>query len=195
MGRVKWSKVEAGQHVELKGRTFEVVKIKLKGGTAKVTVKGGGGTFESKVNGSDKVKLAADPHPLKDKSGRQQRWAKPAEVKNAGLEQGDTTQVEPPHKAKGDPWETRKDKVERRLDELLGAHLVAETDDASAGWYVPPVDISTVAAHVALFHDLDPSNYYSAVDLLAAHEVEHDGIDNGNGHLLKVNHWHTEVRP
>lgn len=189
----KWSKVSKGDRVELRGREYEVVKIKAKGSSAKVTVRGAGSVFESKVQLLDRVKIITVP--LLDKRGAQQRWAKPGEVKidePEGLPVGDSTITKPPGKPSGDPWETHRDKVERRLDSLLGAHLVGESTGEDAGYYVPPVDISTVAAHVALFHGVDPSEY-GVDDMLELHGHEHESALKGRA--LKVNHWHSETRP
>lgn len=191
----KWSKVEAGDNVELKGRVFEVVKIKVKGEHAKVTVRGAGSVFESKVLLADKVKVVTPP--LHDKSGAQARWAKPKENtmrEPAGLEAGNPAVTKPPVNANGDPWETRRDKVERRLDDLLGAKLVGETNDASAGYYVPPVDITIVAAHLALFHGVKVGDY-GIDDMLELHQTEHRNALMAGAPGLAVNHWHTEVRP
>src|SRR5690606_23288779 len=147
----KWRKVVKGDRVELRGREFEVVKIKPKGKALKVTVRGGGSVFESKVDPDAKVTIVADP--LHEKSGAMRRWAKPTEApKREPIPAGDPSVTRPPGKASGDPWETRRDEVERRLDELLGARLVGEATDESAGYYVPPVDVSTVTSHLVLFH-------------------------------------------
>lgn len=187
----KWSKVTAGDYVELRDRKYEVLKIKPKGTSAKVTVRGGGSVFESKVTLTDKVKVVTEP--LRDKSGQMQRWAKPSEDKSkGGLPTGDPAITKPPSKRIGEAWETPRDKVERKLDRILGAHLVGQADDEGSGYYVPPVDISTVAAHVALFHGVDPSEY-GVDDLLELHDNEH--AQALKGIALKVNHWHTETRP
>lgn len=187
----KWSKVTKGDRVEIRGREYEVVKIKAKGANAKVTVKGAGSVFESKVALDDKVKIITEP--LR-KEGAQTRWAKPAEgEKRSAMPAGDASVTKPPRKAVGDPWETRKDKVERKLDEILGAHLVGEATDEDAGYYVPPVDASTIAAHLALFHGTDVSQY-GVDDMLELHTNQHATTKARNG-ALAVNHWHTETRP
>lgn len=187
----KWSKVTAGDYVELRDRKYEVLKIKPKGTSAKVTVRGGGAVFESKVALADKVTVVTEP--LRDKSGQMQRWAKPSEDKSkSGLPAGDPAAVKPPRKAIGEAWETPRDKVERKLDRILGAHLVGQADDEGSGYYVPPVDGSTVAAHVALFHGVDPSEY-GVDDLLELHDNQH--AQALAGIALTVNHWHTETRP
>lgn len=186
----KWGKVTAGDYVELKGREYEVVKIKPRGKSAKVTVRGGGSVFESKIALDDKVKIVTAP--LRNKSGAQQRWAKPTEAPRDGLPAGDPSITKPPRKAVGEAWETPRDKVERKLDSILGAHLVGEASDESSGYYVPPQDMSTIAAHLALFHGTDPSEY-GVDDMLELHDNQHAAALSGIG--LKVNHWHTETRP
>lgn len=188
----RWAKVEKGDVVELKGRDYEVVKIKAAGKKAKVKVRGKGGEFTAEVKLTDKVKRV--PDPLYDEDGRMRRWAKPSEVKHAPkVAPGDPAQTKPPKKPSGDPWETRRDKVERRLEEMLGAHLVGESTDESKGYYVPPVDVSTIASHVALFHNIDPSQY-GVDDLFELHGLEHAQAEDQSV-TLHVNHWHTETRP
>lgn len=189
----KWSKIMKGDRIELRGREYEVVKIKAKGSTAKVTVRGGGSIFESKVRLSDKVAIVTTP--LHDRGGSQTRWAKPSEVKHRpsrGLSAGDPSVKTPPSKPSADPWETPRDKAERRLGDILGAHLVAETDDETAGYYVPPVDVSTIAAHLVLFHGTAVKEY-RIDDMLELHNNEHAAALKGVA--LKTNHWHTETRP
>jgi hypothetical protein len=58
---------------------------------------------------------------------------------------------------------------------------------------VPPVDVSTVAAHLALFHGGIPSACEDEGAMLAAHTAQH--AEARNGSPLAVNHWHTEKRP
>lgn len=192
----KWSKVVKGDRIELRGKTFDVVKIKAKGKSAKVTVRGNGSVFESKVALADKVKIVTAP--LRDKAGTQTRWAKPSEVtvkapkEPKGLGKGNPKATKPPADPSGDPWETKRDKVERKLDDLLSARLVGETKNEAEGYYVPPADEQTVAAHLALFHGIDPSEY-AASTWLALHDAEHAGALKGQA--LTVNHWHTETRP
>lgn len=192
----KWSKVAKGDHVELRGRVYEVLKIKTKGASAKVTVRGAGSVFESKVALADKVTLVADP--LRDKGGAQTRWAKPGEGEDLAptLPPGDAAAVTRPAKPSADPWETKRDEVERRLDDILGAHLVGESIDEAVGYYVPPVDAATVEAHLVLFHGAQLSDWDENSDLVQSHESWHAGhLEDPEGQPLKVNHWHTKARP
>lgn len=184
----RWKSVRRGDHVELKGKDYEVTRIKTKGKRAKVTVVGAAGEFSAEVKLSDKVRRSE----LHDEVGAQRRWATEREAKSTRMPRGDAEVTKPPAKRYDLPWDTPRDKVERRLDTILGARLVGETDDESSGYYVPPVDVSTVAAHVALFHDADPSEH-GIDDLMQIHDDQHAAALNGAP--LHVNHWHTEQRP
>lgn len=190
----KWSKIAKGDHVVLKGSSFEVVKIKPKGDRVKVTVRGERGTFESTVAADAKVERA----PLRDESGRMKRWATEREVKHRDpIPAGDPSVTKPPGKLSADPWETRRDKTERLLERALGAVLIGEATDEGAGYYVPPVDVSTIMGHWVTFHGGDPTDYEGEADTLVAHEAEHKGRLEHPGDYapLKVNHWHTKTRP
>lgn len=204
-----WADVSKGQSVELAGRTWRVVKIKsVDKKRAKVTVEHKGRDAKSVVKLKDVVTIvsttaaATSPRggkrgPVTDERGTQQRWATEKELREAmtqGLAPGDQSQTTPPEKANGDLWETQTDRVERKLDEILQARLVAISKDQT-GWYVPPVDSSTIAAHLALLHGGIPE----ACDddeskMLRAHEAQHAAALKGEG-VLEVNHWHTEKRP
>lgn len=200
MSKTTWADVKKGVVVELGGRDWVVVKIKAKGKTAKVVVEHKGRTAESAVKLADRVKIVAksrDLDPLRDSSGAQRRWAKPKEAKleaPAKLAAGDPAQTRPPAKATGSPWDTPADRIEKKLDEILGARLVGIEPTGAGGYYVPPVDVTTIAAHLALFHGGIPE----ACDddegrMLAVHRAQHDGVKQGAP--LAVNHWHTEKRP
>lgn len=183
MASQTWADVEKGDRVELKGKTFVVAKIKAKGKKAKVVVVGGGGRFESEVRLKDAVRIVTSEGWLKNPPARERRPALPA---------GDPSVTKPPAKKYGNPWETTEDRIERKLETILGARLVAETDDESAGYYVPPVDVSTIASHAVLFHGLDPTEY-DVDGLLEAHTNHHAAALKGVP--LYVNHWHTAERP
>jgi hypothetical protein len=188
----KAAKLTPGDRVIVAGREYRVEKAKPKGDRVKLTLSHSGQAFASKVPAGDRFDLIVEK--LHDKSGAQQRWAKPAELAEHGrarLGRGDPEVTKPPKPAIGDPWETPADRVERKLDQILGARLVAEGAEA-VGYYVPPVDVSTVASHLALFHGVDPSEY-GIDDMLDLHKTQH--AEALNGTALKVNHWHTETRP
>lgn len=195
----KWSKIEAGENVLLKGESYvvEAITKKPKKGKAIVTINGRRGRFAGReVKLDDKVERGSDDpkggkpekvkgDPLHDAEGRQRRWAHPGELEA----------VIAPHKPKGGPWDKPKGAAEKAVAKILGATLVGETDDEHVGWYVPPVDPSTIAAHLMLFHDiaLDGETYAEMVklhdDAHARHEREPFGAP------LHVNHWHKEKRP
>lgn len=173
MSKATWADVSAGDVIELKGKPYTVLKLKAKGKLAKVTVTSPAGTFKSEVKLKHEVKLA----PLR-KGGKQQRWAKPDEA-----QLGDRL------------WDTPADKIERRLDKLLGAQLVGESVDGGASYYVPPVDASTIAAHLALFHGV---NVHELTDdaMVAVHDDEHTTARSGRpADALTIDHRHTETRP
>lgn len=198
-----WKDVKAGDRVQLGGATWVVTKVKKIGGNtgkakkAKVTVIGAGGRFDEVVRLKDRVtikKSESKKTPLRDRTGAQTRWATEREAaeKKRPLPAGDPSKIKPPAKKYGTPWETPLDKVERKLDSILGARLIGATDDESVGYFVPPVDVSTIASHMALFHGT-PVREYGIDDLRRMHDLEHEQALKGIA--LHVNHWHTEKRP
>lgn len=197
-----WSNVSKGDRITLAGADYEVTKIKPKGKKIKVTIVGKRGTFSHEVKAKDAVVIA----PLHDSRGAQKRWATKAEAK-AGPERkkpmlpeqsvipaGDPTILEAPAKATGGLWDTPATKVEKKLDTILGAHLVGESKDETAGYYVPPVDVSTIAAHMMLFHGGSEYAEHDESRLMAMHEQQHKMFLDGDARP-KVNHWHTKERP
>lgn len=200
--KTTWADVKKGDTVELAGKQFRVVKVKAKGKKAKVTVdRGNGREYSSLVKLADRVPIAArkgDRGPLYDGNGTARRWATKREAREVlteprGLPAGDSSVTKPPKKAAGDPWETQADRIEKRLDDLLQARLVGESHDENAGYYVPPVDVSTVASHLALFHGGIPSACDDEAKMIAAHAAQHE--EALRGMPLAVNHWHTKKRP
>ena len=201
--KATWADVEKGDRVELGGRTWDVVKAKTRGKKTRVVVEYKGRRAETTLKASERVMIAKKGEgtkrgPLYDESGTAQRWATKREAREVlpepkGLPPGDPAQTKPPKKADGDPWETQADRIEKRLDDLLQARLVGETRDENAGYYVPPVDASTVAAHLTLFHGGIPAACEGEGAMLAAHTAQHDEVKRGIP--LAVNHWHTAKRP
>lgn len=171
--KTTWADVKKGSVVELSGREYRVVKIKPKGKKAAVMVETKGRYAESKVKLSDRVVIVKKGDgtkrgPLYDESGTARH---------------------------GDPWERPVDRIERKLDELLSARLVGISTDENAGYYVPPVDASTVAAHLALFHGGIPEACDDdETKMLAAHDAQHAAALKGEG-VLQTNHWHVSKRP
>lgn len=201
--KTTWAKVEKGATVELNGRPYLVEKIKPGKKTAEVKLSHKGRASKGEVRLKDPVVLStASPTskrgPLHDGRGEQLRWATERELKEAmgrGLPAGDPTKTKPPEKPKGDPWEAQSDRLERKLDQILGARLVGEATDENAGYYVPPVDSSTVAAHLVLFHGGIPEACDDdEAKMLAAHDAQHAAALKGEG-ILSTQHWHSEKRP
>ncbi len=175
----KWSKVERGDVVQLGGREWTVEKIKPKGKVLRVSVRSGSHRADSKVDPSDKVAIA---EPRSTKPSRPAKPKTPPPTK-------------PPKPATGDPWETQQDRIERQLGQILGARLVGEATDVDAGYYVPNVDVTTVAAHVAIFHGGVPEQHRGdEAELVGWHAREHIAAEGGD-RLFEVNHWHSEKRP
>lgn len=195
MTKATWADIKKGDRVELAGKTWDVLRAKAKGKKVEVTITSGSRKASSVVRAADKVKKLK-PAPLHDKTGAQTRWATKKEVtKTLGkLEPGDPSATKPPAKPSADVWETPRDRIEAKLDDLLSARLVAESPDTALGYYVPPVDVSTVAAHLATFHGLRPSDFTDEGAMLTVHRQAHNAAYVGEGELA-VNHWHTKTRP
>lgn len=197
--KTTWADVKKGAVVELNGRPYLVEKIKRDKKTAQVRLSYKGRASKGEVRLKDPVVLTTSSPtskrgPLHDERGTMQRWATEKE-RRAALPEGDPKVTKPPEKARGDLWETPVGRVERKLDALLGARLVGMATDENAGYYVPPVDASTVAAHLAIFHGGIPAACEDDEGrMLGAHDAQHDAARAGEG-VLSVNHWHTEKRP
>ena len=173
-----WSQVRPGELVELSGRVWTVERVKPKGKVLRVTVRSGPHVAGAKVDPAGKVRIAERPAPHRQARAPQRK--KP---------RASATRPKPAH---GDPWETQQDRVERKLDQILGARLVGESTDGGSSYYVPPVDVQTIRAHMMVFHG-DPARDATEVQLLERHEAEHKA--SASGAALAVAHWHTEKRP
>lgn len=173
---MKWGKVKAGDVVELKGAEWTVVKAKRKGDRVRVTVTGRPGTFTRDVDAAVKVPLVeqAKAGPLHDERGAQRRWATPDDLA-------------PP--SKGAKWgEPASDKPGALVETVLGGRLVATVRDGEA-WAVPPIDLTTVRAHLAIFHGVAGNE--QPVDesrALALHRELHEAAD----HEPAQPHEHTK---
>lgn len=198
----KWGAINAGEAVLLKGERYEVTKAKLnkKGTKVKVVLEGRRGRFEREVDAKLKVERApatvaasgrssskpaakVKGDPLHDENGAQRRWAT----------QGELEAVLPPEPAEGGKWAKPKGKAEKAITSVLGATLVGEATDPDVGWYVPPLDPSTIDAHLLLFHEVQPEGDYKTK--AAMHERLHADAVAGPFAPLHVNHWHTKERP
>lgn len=205
MSKATWADVKKGAVVELGGREWTVKKIEREGKKkAAVKLERKGITSKGVVKLADRVTLVAATKkasrgPLHDGAGTAQRWATKREhdevLGRGSLPPGDPAQTKPPAKAKGSPWDTPNDRIEKKLDAILGARLIGETTDETKGYYVPPVDSSTVAAHLAVFHGGIPEACQDDEGkMLKAHDAQHAAALKGEG-VLEVNHWHTAKRP
>lgn len=172
MTRKTWAKIRRGDVVELGGRDWTVEKIKAGKKKADVRVRSGSRTAESRVRLDEKVRIAEPPKPKKVK--------RPAPT--------------PPKTPHGDPWETQQDRIEKKLGELLNARLVGESTDGGEAYYVPPVDVTTVAAHLVIFHAATYDQAMTPGEMLRQHEREHAEALVGDRDLIP-HHWHTELRP
>lgn len=189
----RWADVEKGQSVRLRGLEYVVAKAKPKGKkTIAVTLERNGLKTKGEVEAKAKVEVV----PLHDKAGGQQRWATKREAKAAVakplLSPGDPSVTKPPSKAKGSAWDVATSDPERAVLDGLDAQLIAE-GDPEVGYYVPPMTLETVLAHLAIFHErrVLPSDPVTA---LAEHDEEHRAAE-ANRTLLPINHWHTKKRP
>lgn len=172
MSKVKWSKVSRGDTVVAGGIPWVVEKIKIKGKRAKVTIRNGSRVAESKVDLADKVKLAPSSSAPKKEKPR-----KPISRK-------------PPAPATGNPWETQEDRIEKKLDQILGAKLIGEGDER--GFYVPPPDITTIDTHMLVFHGGIPDVRRDSI--IEAHAKQHLLAEAGKIEFA-IDHWHTDKRP
>lgn len=202
MAKKAWADVRVRDIVELGGREWTVEKIEHGKKKTAVKVVSGKRSAMSTVKSAEKVKVVGRAEKPKkgklfDRNGTAQRWATEKEAAKAGvgLKPGDPDVTKPPAKPGPDLWETPHGKVERMLGELMGARLVAESRDEGVGYYVEPVNVSTVAAHLALFHGGIPEACQDdETRMLGAHEAQHAAAVKGEG-ILAVNHWHTPTRP
>lgn len=205
MSKATWADVKKHDVIELDGREYRVVKIKAKGKKAAVMVERKGSYFDSVEKLKDRVKIVtknggSKKGPLTDADGNGQRWATKKEAEEvlgkggATIPRGDSTVTKPPSKPGKDPWTDPKPGVETMLGDLLNARLVGETKNEAAGFYVPPVDVSTVASHLTLFHGGIPERMDDEGAMLIMHEAQHAEAKK-TGAPLAVNHWHTKTRP
>ena len=175
-----WSKIRKGDVLDLGGREWTVEKIKPGKKKAEVKIRHKSNVVRDTVKLADKVRIAersAPPAPRKAE--------KPAPPKKMPKK--------PPQPAHGDPWETQQDRIEKKLDEILGAKLVGESTDGERTYYVPPVDVTTVASHLLIFHGgVDP--HEDGAGMLKRHAAEHEAAEHGET-TLTMPHWHTEQRP
>lgn len=179
----RWGVIRKGDILDLGGKPWTVEKIKPGKRKAEVKIRHRGNVVKDTVRLDDKVRVL-------ERASASQRSAPAASepVKPRPMP------TEPPKKATGNPWETQQDRIEQKLDEILGARLVGESKDGGETYYVPPVDGSTVASHLLIFHAEGPQPGETVEDMLMRHGEEHKAAERGEA-SLRVTHWHTEKRP
>lgn len=187
-----WSKIRKGDALDLGGRVWTVEKIKPGKKKAEVKIRHKSNVVRDTVKLTDKVRIAADGDTqlgARYGKGRSQRYPDGKAVTPPPAKQ----KKRPPEPATGDPWETQQDRIEKQLERILGARLIGEATDTDAGYYVPPVDVTTVAAHLVIYHGTDITAL-DATEMLKVHHQEHEDHLAGS-HRFAQNHWHTEKRP
>lgn len=175
-----WGEIRKGDALDLGGRTWVVDKIKPGKKKAEVKISHKGNVVRDTVKLKDKVRIAERAAPAAPR-----KPAKAAEPKKMP--------PEPPKPATGNPWETQQDRLERKLDEVLGAKLMGESVDGEKTYYVPPIDITTVASHMVIFHGGTGGEVDETV-MLKTHAKQHADAEAG-ARALPIAHWHTERRP
>lgn len=203
--KTTWADVKRGSIVELGGREWTVTKWKPGKKKGDVTIEHKGRKSSSTVKLADRVTIVKKGDgtkrgPLRDDVNAQRRWASQKEhdavlgTTTTTLATGDADVTTPPGKLSSDVWETPSGKVERMLGDLLSARLVGIATDEKVGHYVPPVNVTTVAAHLALFHGgISEACQDDEGAMMKAHDAQH--AEALRGMPLAVNHWHTATRP
>lgn len=236
MTKARWADIEQGAAVMLKGRRWTVERIKVKGKKATVTVRSTLGEFTRVMDAREKVELFDKPrtggvdfkrllregdkkggklHAKIESDGRpavqQQRWAKPRELDEV------IAPKRPKLKGATEPWQPPADKVERKLEKILGATLIGASIEGREGEYwVPEVGPDTIASHLLTFHHIrfdgvsvdvarkaySEAEHTSAEALtladydamVAIHEREHEHMRTGVL-VPQTPHWHSRERP
>lgn len=200
--KTTWADVRDGDTVKLNGREWLVVEIDRGKKKATVLLALGKRNTSARRPIDERVKVTGHkkPLPVHDRAGSQTRWATDAEVRRelgenlrASLPRG-SGKKKPPAPADGPKWsKPAADGAERTIVDLLHARLVAETPDEEAGYYVPPVDVSTIAMHLLTFHHYTPPADEGEASMLAYHAKKHELALKGEP--LPVTHWHDPKRP
>lgn len=191
--RSTWADVRKGDVVELAGNEWRVARIVFGKKSAKVVVARKGREAKSTVALKDRVRIIPPKTKVMDRDGVQRRWATERELETA-LKPGNAKVRKPPEKPKGAAWDVPVTGAEKRLGKMLGARLVGEATDEAVGYYVPPVDVTTVASHLALMHGGIPAAADDEGAMIRIHDAQHAEAKS-RGARLAVNHWHTETRP
>lgn len=190
---VRWRDIEEGSTVKLKGTAWTVERLSVKKKTVVVTVSKGSKKSEhtAELKAKDVVELLAAP--LLDKGTRDA-------ARKLGERLANGTAGKPPKKATKAPPEPRGwkeaplgDKAEANLRGILGAKLVGVQLAPDEEWVVPPVDVSTIASHLFLFHGIELVDVRRVGGAEKAKEI-HDH-EHANPSMLKVPHRHSNERP
>lgn len=92
------------------------------------------------------------------------------------------------------PWTEPDTPAEKVVEEVLGATLEAVKPGDGEVWVCPPVDVSTIASHMLIYHGIEKVDVRRVggwEEAKAEHDAEHKGdIDD-----LHVPHRHDAGRP
>lgn len=100
-------------------------------------------------------------------------------------------------KRKRTTWAKPEDQAEANIVDGLGAVIMGTRPTPTQEWIVPPVDISTIAAHLYIFHGISsvdvrkPGGYAEALEL---HDAQHE-LDQAGSATLHEPHRHEADRP
>lgn len=180
VGRVetKWSKIEKGDRVIIDRERFTVKKHERSGKGADVILVGDGGKFVRGFRKGKVIVLRGD------------------EPKNPGkpekrVESKPQTEFNGRNAVAMTEWATES-KVEKKVREKLGGELVGV--EAGGVTYVPPLDPSTIKAHLHIFHGFEASTT-PYEQLVKYHEAEHSRSDAEPFFHLTIPHTHSKERP
>lgn len=92
------------------------------------------------------------------------------------------------------PWTEPDTPAERVVEEILGATIEAIKPGPDEAYIVPPVDVSTIASHMLIYHGIE------AVDVRVVGgwdqaKAEHDAEHKRDIDTLHVPHRHQAGRP
>lgn len=102
-------------------------------------------------------------------------------------------QVERREPIKGKAWSETDTPAEEVVAEVLGGKLEAVQPGKGEIWIVPPVDQSTIAAHLFVYHGIAPAGREagSVESMMEAHAEDHER----DADELHVPHRHSKKRP
>lgn len=182
---MKWGKVAQGDLVELRGDAWTIEKAKPKKKGLEVTVARGAERFTAVVDPDGKIKRATPP-PLPDTEGSakldgaiKRKAAEKQAFRTPAVERTRRpTRLEDAEAVRDEVAEPSP--AEEKVSAFLQGVPTA-TKDVHGSWVVPPVDYSTVAAHLRIFHALDVTTL-TPDEMLAQHEALHASGDGSPFH-------------